>query len=364
MKNYFSYFILVLFFSSCAHQKVFDEKKLDGIVEKYSAVTPGLVVSFGKIKDGNILRKAYGYSSVRPEKNLATTETIYDIASITKLFTATAIALLVDEKKLSYDTKVVEVIPQFGNSVEKKNVTIEDLLRHKSGLPEYFEDKPIYDSGSLEKTWNNIYATPLIHLPKTKFLYSNTGYMILAKIIEIRSKQFFDVFVTKRIFTPLQMSHSFFNGKRNDCAPTTPDGLKLCVADDVWVQRLGGVAGHDSIFSTAQDLEKFALMWLGAKPQIIKTKTLSHILQLKEGEVQGLGPDFLSEYSDASRGDYFHKGLSFGHTGFTGTSIWMDPTRSSYLIILSNRLHYGHENIRPMRREISNWVAQILDQLK
>lgn len=348
---------------SCAHHHRVDERKLDRVIQDYHRITPGLVISFGTLQTGNLFRRAYGDSFLRPFRVKATVDTIYDIASITKLFTATAIAILVDEKKLNYETKISDIIPEFGNTSSKCKITVEDVLRHKSGLPEYFGKDDVYDPSSLVKTWKNIFSISLLYEPHEKFLYSNSGYMILAKVVEIKSGISFDEFVKNRIFIPLKMTHSFFAEKRKDCAPTTPDGLKPCIADDIWVQRLGGVAGHDSIFSTVEDLEKFALMWLGGDQKIIQKETLERILKYKINEVQGLGPDFLSEYSDSPRGDYFSKGLSFGHTGFTGTSIWMDPTRSTYLIILSNRLHLGHGNIRPLRRDISNVVAQIIDEI-
>lgn len=347
----------------CAHQKRVETKVFDEIVSRYPQVTPGLVLSLGTVDRGVVYRRAYGNASLKPTVRETTVETPYDIASITKLFTATSIAILVEEGKLRYNSKVVDFFPEFATSEEKRTITIEDLLRHKSGLPEYFEKKQIYDSKSLENTWKAILETPLVHKPRSQFLYSNTGYMILAKIVAQVSHISFDRFVTERIFKPLNMQNSFFVSFRKDCAPTSPDGLKPCVVDDIWAQRLEGVAGHDSIFSTAVDLEQFCLFLLGEKPYLLKAETLEHMTTLKEGEVQGLGPDLLSEYSDAPRGDYFHKGKSFGHTGFTGTSVWIDPKRKSYLIILGNRQHLTRENIRPMRRELANAAAQYLDAL-
>lgn len=357
------YLIISMFLIGCSHQKIVENNTFDLIVNRYPEVTPGLVMSLGTVTKGNVFRKAYGFSSVRPKKVQATLETPYDIASITKLFTATAIAMLVEEGKLQYETKVVEVFPDFGTSLEKKEITVEDLLRHKSGLPEYFEKRNFYVENDLSKTWKGILATPLVNKLREKFLYSNTGYMILAKIVEAKSKISFDKFVEEKIFKPLEMKNSFFISERNDCAPTTTDGLKPCIVDDIWAQRLGRVAGHDSIFSTVLDLEKFSLFLLGERPYLLKPVTLNKMVSFKEGEVQGLGPDILSEYSEAPRGDYFHKGKSFGHTGFTGTSIWIDPTRSSYLIILGNRQHLTRENIRPMRKELANAAALYLDEL-
>jgi len=351
--------------------------RIDAVVTDAIAAhqLPGAVVVVGR-GETILFRKAYGNRSVAPATEPMTLDTIFDLASMTKIVaTAPAVMLLVEEGRIRLADPVVTYIPEFAKN-GKDRITVRDLLTHMSGL------RPDLDLGSDWKGYGEAIRLACEEAPTDppgrRFVYSDINFFLLGEIVARVSGRPFADFVRDRILTPLDMRETTFLPATSlipRIAPTEPctpygwpcagPGMQMLrgVVHDPTARRMGGVAGHAGLFSTAADVVKFARMWIGAgtggrsplSPMTIARMT-SPATPTGEPNVRGLGWDIDSTYS-SPRGEFFPVG-SFGHTGFTGTSIWIDPASRMFVIILSNRVHPdGKGNVTALRARIATIAA-------
>lgn len=347
--------------------------KIDGAVGKAidNGRIPGAVVLVGQA--GHILfERAYGHRSLEPRPEPMTLETRFDLASLTKVVsTAPAVLKLVQDGKLSLDDPVAKYLPDFGRR-GKETITVRQVLTHYSGLAPFFRLEA-KTPGAASAVIDKICRSDFSAAPGTRFIYSDLGFILLGKLIEVASGETLDRFVHSRVFSPLRMADTGFNppsGDRHPIAPTErgDDGtyLKGQVHDPL-ASMMGGVAGHAGLFSTARDLSRFCRMLLnegsleGARvlhPGIVR-QMVSPQSPPGMSDIRGLGWDIQSRYSSV-KGKHFSP-RSFGHTGFTGTSLWLDPEIQAYVIVLTSRLHPdGKGDVRALRREIATIVGEAL----
>ncbi len=343
-------------------KKAVADKKIPGAVV--------LVAQQGKI----LLHEAYGQRALVPQPEKMSLDTIFDMASLTKpMVTATCIMKLIEEGKLNVTDKASWYLPSFGQN-GKGEITIEQLLLHTAGLiPDNAQDD--YEHG-IEQAYAKIDALKLIAQPGTRFIYTDVGFIVLGRIVEKINGQPLDVIAQRWLFEPLQMRDTGYRrisntvlSPANRIAPTEREGNEILrgVVHDPRARQLDGVAGHAGLFSTSSDVLKFAqmLLQLGSyegktilKPATVRLMTTAHYVP--GGGMRSYGWDIDTGYS-APRGDRFPVGLSFGHTGYTGTSLWVDPTSQSCVIILTNRAHPDDKgDATPLRRAIGSLIARHL----
>lgn len=334
---------------------------------------PGVVV---RLQRGEkvLLEKAWGKRALQPTVEPATVDTLYDLASLTKpIATSTAIAILVDQGKLKWTDKVVQHWPAFAPN-GKDEITLEHLLLHTSGL---IADNPIadYNSGP-EKALENICNLKLVSPLGSKFRYSDVNFIVLGEIVRRVSGKPLDQFCQEKVFGPLGMTDTSFGTRGDRVARTAPaekrEGRWMRgEVHDPRAHKLGGVAGHAGLFSTSADLAKYARMVLGEGTfgdvkkggiKILSAKTCREWTQAREvpGGYRAYGWDVDTAYS-SNRGKLFPKLLSFGHTGFTGTSIWIDPVHDTFQLFLSNRVHPdGKGDIQKLRGLVATECAKLV----
>ncbi len=349
--------------------------RLDELFERAieSGAFPGAVLLVGN-SDKIIFQKAYGYRSLRPEREKNDVNTIYDIASMTKVVATTpAIMRLVEEGRIRLYDPVRLFIEDF-DTEEKKDIRIWHLLTHTSGLPPYSEAWR-YAKGreNLLKTINSIKPTNCVG---KKFVYSCLNFITLMEIVEKTTLKSLDEFVKREIFAPLKMEHTAFNPPKNwmsQIAPTSKrDGnLLRGKVDDELAYYLGGISGNAGLFSTASDIYKYAKTFMnngffGTK-KVFSKATVSTFTKefFSNGEVRRtLGWDMKSIM--CSCGDLMSD-KSYGHTGFTGTSIWIDPIYDVVIILLTNRVHISRwenqEKIIRFRPRLHNYILSHLEEL-
>lgn len=304
--------------------------------------------------------KAFGRRAVEPASEPMTVDTIFDLASLTKVVaTTTAVMMLVEEGRVRLRAPVAEYLPDFARR-GKERITVQQLLSHVSGLRPDLDLEQEFDGRAvaLERT----YDERPVAAPGERFIYSDLNFMLLGEIVERVSGLPLDRFAAERIFEPLGMHETIFRPPAELAGRIAPTeacaGLEWpCSAaaaaaamlrgtvHDPTARRMGGVAGHAGLFSTAADLARFGRMLLedGALDgvRVLAPLTVARMTSPATPagmrDVRGLGWDIDSSYS-ANRGDLFPVG-SFGHTGFTGTSIWVDPSSRTFVVFLSNRVH-------------------------
>ena len=304
--------------------------------------------------------KAFGRRAVEPESEPMTVDTIFDLASLTKVVaTTTAAMMLVEEGRVRLRAPVAEYLPGFERH-GKERITVGQLLTHVSGLrPDLDLEQEFEGHGTaLERT----YDERPVAAPGEQFVYSDLNFMLLGEIVARVSGMPLDLLAAQRIFEPLGMGETMFRPPAELAGRIAPTeacvGLEWpCRGDaagavmlrgavhDPTARRMGGVAGHAGLFSTAADLARFGEMLLaggtrdGARilAPLTVVRMTSPATPAGMRDVRGLGWDMDSRYS-ANRGDLFPVG-SFGHTGFTGTSIWLDPASRTFVVFLSNRVH-------------------------
>lgn len=299
-------------------------------------------------RDGVAYHRAYGQRAVVPAPEPMTEDTIFDLASLTKVVAGTpAIMLLVERGQVDLDAPVVKYLPEFGEH-GKEAVTVRQLLTHTSGLRPGFGLKP--DWSGWEAALRLACAQQLASKPDEKIVYSDTGLILAGEIVRRVSGKPLDRFVEEHLFRPLRMSDTSFNPppeKLPRVAPTeVEDGTPVRgVVHDPRARRTGGVAGHAGLFSTAADLARFARMMLNEgeldgvrvfQPETVRRMTSVQTPPGVNGR-RGLGWDMDTGYS-GPRGKWFPLG-SYGHTGWTGTSLWIDPFSRTFVMFLSNRNH-------------------------
>lgn len=286
-----------------------------------------------------------------------TEDTLFDVASLTKaVCTAPSVLLLAERGKLRLTDPAAKYLPGFGQK-GKETITIEQLLLHTSGL---LADNAIVDyKDGKEAAIARINALSLTHDPGETYLYSDVGYIVLGAVVEAVSGEPLDAFAHKNLFLPLGMSDTMFRpgaAQKGRIAPTEPrDGALLRgEVHDPRAARLGGVAGHAGLFSTARDLATFAKMVIGGG-------TLNGKTVLSRGTVtRWLTPHELSEGKKRAYGWDVQEGRSgVGHTGFTGTSMWIDPARKTAFIVLTSRLYpSGKGDVAQLRRDVAAVAAR------
>jgi CubicO group peptidase (beta-lactamase class C family) len=333
---------------------------------------PGAVLAVGRRGRPPVYAAVghYGLDDPRP----VDTSTVYDLASLTKVLGLTTICmLLVHEGRLDLDAPVQRYVPAFAGP-GKERVTIRHLLTHSSGLPDW---RPLYTEATTRaKAFALTDTTPLRAGPGTTSVYSDLGAIVLTQAVEAITGQPLDALLAARVFAPLGMRDTRFLPPaewRERIAPTerAQDGtvIRGTVHDEnAW--RLGGVSGHAGLFGTAPDLARFASwlleMWHGRTPSAVGgqpnlpavlVRTWTRRQDLPAGSSRALGWDTPSG-SNSSAGTRLGP-LTFGHTGFTGTSIWIDPERDLFIILLTNRVHPTRENTRitRVRPRVADLVA-------
>jgi len=320
-----------------------------------------------------VYRKAFGDRALLPEREPATADTIYDVASLTKVVaTAPSVMILVEEGRVRLGDPVVRYLPEFGaGGGDRAKVTVEQLLLHRAGL---VPDDPIeLYAGTPEEIFARKYKAPLAHPPGEKFVYSDVGYEVLGKLVEKVSGEPLDRFAEERIFRPLGMKDTRFRVRAADLARVAPTEQRegrwmRGEVHDPRAYAVGGVAGHAGLFSTADDLARFCRMILAGgslgKARVLSplgVEALTRPRFLGDGDVRALGFDVATGYS-RNRGELFPDG-SFGHTGFTGTSIWIDPSSRTFVVFLSNRVHPdGKGDVVRLRGIVSTVVAAALEE--
>jgi CubicO group peptidase (beta-lactamase class C family) len=300
-----------------------------------------------------------------------TEDTIFDLASLTKVVATTpAIMILVEQGRIKLDAPVASYIPQFTGGGKEK-VTVRQLLTHTSGL------RAGIDSHGEWQGWDaaieKICRERLLNPPGEVFRYSDLNFILLGEMVQRLTGGPLQEFVAREIYRPLRMTDTGFvppAAQAGRIAPTeVMDGRLLRgVVDDPTARRMGGVAGNAGVFATAADLARFARMLLnqgaldGAeifKPETVRLMTTVQTPASLEAQ-RGLGWDIDSEYS-GPRGDLF-SGSSYGHTGWTGTSIWIDPASRTFIIFLSNR-NYPDDtgNVVALRHQLGTLAAEAAD---
>lgn len=310
---------------------------------------PGAIAVVGT-RDGVLVESAAGHLDWAPS-DVPDASTLWDLASLTKVVALTsAMMLLVQERRIDLDAPVQRYVREW-EGPGKSAVTVRHLLTHSSGLPSW---RPLYkEAETREQALDLTVRTPLDTAPGARMVYSDLGAILLGQIVVRVTGEPFDRFVGRRVFEPLGM---------NDTRFRPPDSLRARIAPteiDPWRQRhlrgevhdenayaLGGVSAHAGLFSTARDLVRLARMYLGGGT--LDSKRL-------------LGSDIISQFTTVQNTALSHRALgwetpngsnsaghlmstrAFGHTGFTGTSLWMDPANNLFVLLLSNRVNPTRE---------------------
>jgi uncharacterized protein YbbC (DUF1343 family)/CubicO group peptidase (beta-lactamase class C family) len=380
--------------------------QIDALVNKDIAdkKLPGAVVIVGH-KGKIVYRKAFGNRSLVPTVEKMTVDTIFDAASLTKpIATATSVMILVEQGKLRLNDTIGRFIPEIQDENAKK-VTVQQLLTHVSGY------RPDFDLG---EKWTGrdgmlqaLYKEKLRNPAGTRFVYSDIGFIVLGEIVERISGLNVAYFSHQESFGNIRMKEAtffselnkerlFFTGFANDLnpyliakgiAPTenikgqnsylgakfegdekTGNQMLRGQVHDPTAFRMGGVAGHAGLFSTADDLARYCQMMLNGgtldgkrimSPATVAQMTEPYVVS-EDGATRGLGWDMNTSFS-ANRGDLFPLG-SFGHTGFTGTSVWIDRVSQTFVVFMSNRVHpNGKGDVTPLRARVATVAASAIE---
>lgn len=333
---------------------------------------PGAVVLVGQ--DGKVVyRRAFGNRAIVPAKLPMTVDTVFDLASLTKVIaTTTAVMQLVEQGKIRLDDPVVGYWPEF-KAHGKDVITVRELLTHYSGLRPDLDLKPEWSG--YETSLKMIIDEQPIAPPGTRFIYSDINFETLGEIVRRLSGQPLDVYCAEHVFKPLGMEDTGFNppaSLRDRIAPTQyqygETGKMLWgEVHDPTAYNMGGVAGHAGLFSTADDLAIFAQMLLNGgtyggvrvlSPLTVEKMTTPQTPPNAMSQ-RGLGWDIDSPFA-SNRGELFPVG-SYGHTGWTGTSLWIDPVSKTYVILLTNRVHPdGKGEVIGLRVRVATVVAAAL----
>ncbi len=350
--------------------KEIEQLVLDGIQD---GKMPGAVVCVGH-RGKIVYLEAFGNRQVGDDPQPMTIETVFDMASITKpVATATSVMKLVEDGRIRLASKVVDFFPEFAPN-GKDDITIQDMLVHQSGL---IPDNALSDYlDGPELAWKRICDLKLVAPVGQEFKYSDVNFIVLAKIIEKVSGKNVHEYSQENIFAPLGMNETGYNPReelKQRAAPTEKrDGQWMRgEVHDPRAYELDGIAGHAGLFSTAQDLAIYAQMMLGQgefkqgelrqsdepvrilSPQTVRKMTATY--RVSRGS-RGLGWDKQSPYS-SNRGDLLSPN-AFGHGGFTGTVLWIDPELDLFYIFLSNRVHpSGKGSVNHLAGQILNVVA-------
>lgn len=345
--------------------------RLDAVLERALSAGefPGVVVEVGQ-NGKTLYRKAFGYRSLTRREKM-TPDTIFDCASLTKVVaTAPSVMQLLEQGRFRLNDAAAMYLPGFGVS-GKADITIRELLTHYSGLPPDLSQRPAWDG--YETGIEKAYATVPTYPPGSHFEYSDINYIVLAELVHRLSQERIDEYALDHLWKPLGMNHTRFlppASWRNEIAATRlgENGSWIRgTVNDPTAASMGGVAGNAGMFSTADDLARFANMLLnggegenGARvltPMSVEKMTTPQT-PFNVPEVRGLGWDLDSAFS-SNRGELLPLG-SYGHTGYTGTSMWMEPSSKTFIIVLAGATRPSSPPILALRSEVATVVAAIL----
>jgi uncharacterized protein YbbC (DUF1343 family)/CubicO group peptidase (beta-lactamase class C family) len=352
---------------SPAHTAPVRLSSVDSVIDQaiHEGTVPGVVLLVGH--HGRVIyRKSYGNRALEPRREPMTLDTIFDLASLTKVIaTTTAVMQLVERGKLRLNDPVAKYLPEFAQN-GKEDITIRQLLTHYSGLPPDLDLKTPWEGK--QTGYNMAFAETPQDPPGAKFTYSDINFIVLGALVERVSGETLDEYSTRHIFAPLKMFHTRFlppAAWRPKIAPTQYDEnehMLRGVVHDPTVRRMGGVAGQAGLFSTADDLAKFAQALLNGGDGILSPASVEKMTSPQQPPsapvLRGFGWDIDSPYS-SNRGDLLPVG-GYGHTGFTGTSLWIDPATQTYIILLTNAVHPRGGNAIALRSKVATAVAAAL----
>lgn len=363
----FRCFILLILAPCVFAEKLNPEvlREMDAEVEKAirGKHLPGGVIHLEQTS--KLYKKSFGHRQLVPTKEQATKNTIYDLASLTKVVATTpAIMKLVEEGKIGLDDLARKYLPELSGDANKATITIRHLLTHTSGLAAGLRRG--YEWGGYKNGIALAAGEPSLGRAGATYRYSDLNFILLGEIVARVSGRPLSEFCRNEIFLPLGMKDTSFRPDpklRNRIAPTTQlqDGSVLRgIVHDPTARRMEGIAGHAGLFGTADDLARFARMLLDEGGDVLKPETVRLMTMVQSPPSikarRGLGFDVDSPYA-SPRGELFPKG-SYGHTGWTGTSMWIDPHSRTFLIFLSNRNHPSGGNVIALRRKLGTLAAK------
>ena len=341
---------------------------VDAVIEQatHDGDIPGAVLLVGH--NGHVIyRKAYGNRALEPRREPMTLDTIFDLASLTKVIATTpAMMQLVEQGKVRLNDPVAKYLPEFAQN-GKDDVTVRQLLTHYSGLAPDLDLKTSWEGKEI--AYRMAFSQTPDDPPGSRFTYSDINFIVLGALVEKVSGEMLNEYCAYHIFLPLKMTHTRFlppAAWRSKIAPTQYDEdehMLRGVVHDPTARRMGGVAGHAGLFSTADDLAKFAQALLNGGGGILSPLSVEKMTRPEQPPsapvLRGFGWDIDSPFS-SNRGDLLPVG-SYGHTGFTGTSMWIDPTTQTYIILLTNAVHpRGKGNAIALRSKVATAVAAAL----
>jgi uncharacterized protein YbbC (DUF1343 family)/CubicO group peptidase (beta-lactamase class C family) len=339
------------------------------------------VVLLGK-GDQIVYERAYGLRAIVTAEEPMTIDTVFDMASLTKVMaTTTAMMTLIEQGRVRLNDPVSAFVPGF-ERYNKGDITIRHLLTHVSGL------RPDVDLGEPWKGYDAAIDLAINEVPTSapgeRFVYSDINFFLLGDIVTRVTGESLDAYTRRVVFGPLGMTDTGFLPAKTLLPRIAP--TERCADLDAWpcrraespplrgvvhdptARRMGGIAGHAGLFSTAHDVSRFARMLIGGGAlgavRVMSAATVARMTSPSTPpgltSVRGLGWDIDTSYS-GNRGDLFPVGASYGHTGFTGTSLWVDPGSKSYVVFLSSRLHPdGTGDVTPLRGRVATVAAAIL----
>lgn len=341
--------------------------RVDSIINVALAdhTAPAMTIAVGRY-DKLIYLHSYGRLTYADTAPAVDDHTRFDLASLTKVIATTTAAMMLEEQGLlDINRTVASYLPAF-NAPDKQTITVRMLITHRGGLEAF---APLWHTmKGRDQYLAAINSRPLAYAPGTKSIYSDWDYVLMGLIVERISGETLDTFTARRIFGPLGMTETGFRpdtvAKRH-IAPTEIDsarGLVWGSVHDENADAIGGVSGHAGLFSTARDLAIFARMMINGgsvgSVRILAPTTIARWTAAQDaGSSRALGWDTPALHSSAGR---FFSPRSYGHTGFTGTSIWSDPERGVWVILLTNRVYPTRNNNKhlELRRDISDAVEQ------
>ena len=330
---------------------------------------PGAVVWVER--DGQRSVKTFGSRAIAPRAETMSEDTIFDAASLTKVVAGTpALMLLVERGQVQLDARAQRYIPEF-KSGGKDAITVRQLLTHTSGLRPDVSTRPPWKGAdtAIKLACEEKLQAP----PGTVFRYSDINFFLLGEIVQRVTKEKLETFCAREIYAPLKMVDTGFlppNAKLGRIAPTElTDGVMLRgVVHDPTARYMGGVAGHAGLFTTAADLARYARMLLNGGEldgtRVFKPETVALMTSVQTPANllarRGFGWDIDSGFS-RPRGRLFPLG-SFGHTGFTGTALWIDPFSKTFWVLMSNRVHPdGKGNVLPLQYALGTLAAEAVE---
>ncbi len=331
--------------------------RIDGAMEEILArkELPGAVVLVGR-GEKVVFRKAFGLRAVAPEREAMTVDTAFDLASVTKVVaTATSVMVLVEQGRVRLADPVVKHLPEFGREGGREKVTVEQLLTHRAGLVP--DDAMALYRGTRAEILARKAKVPLASSPGQRFVYSDAGYEALGELVAKVSGVPLDVFARENVFAKLGMRETEFRpaGKGQlplaRIAPTEKVDGRILRGEvhDPRARAVGGVAGHAGLFGTADDLARYCRAVLAGGGRALSPAGVAEMTRPRfygDSDLRALGWDVDTSYS-TNRGDLLPRG-SFGHTGWTGTSLWIDPATKLYVILLTNRVHPDGSGTSPI----------------